>query len=165
MPSLNADIFSEASFSHGKRSRRFVERAETSLWVEVRGHDAVDHQWIETGNLIDASRSGARLVIAHRVEMCQLLHLTAPMPSEMRCFDETEKEYKIWALVRSVTLLRMVDGQTPQHEIGVAFVGKTAPASYKSNPAALYEPLPAPNRNGLWTIREKPRVKDSQGLP
>lgn len=163
MPSPDANIFSEASFSHRGRSHRFIERAETALWVEVRGRDSAE-QWIETGQLVDASRSGARLVIAHRAEPCQLLHLTTPMPGEMRCFDEEQEEYRIWALVRCVTLLRMVDGQTPAYEIGVAFVGKTAPASYQINPAARYEPLPAPNRNGLWTIREKPRVKNPYDL-
>ncbi len=160
MLSSDQNIYSESSFAHNKRSRRFTERLESSLWVDVHGRDALDASWIQRGCLVDASRSGARLMLAHEVEPCQLLHLAMPIPAEMRCYDEDKEIYEIWALVRSVSPLTEGDSEVQAYEVGVAFIGKNAPASYRMNSAARYEPLPAPGRNGLWAIRQRPRIKD-----
>lgn len=160
MPPVDPDIFDESSFKHQHRSRRFTERRRTSLGVAVRGCDRDNQRWAENGHLFDVSRSGAGLVLSHKVETSQLIHLTAPIPAELRCFDQEAREYKIWALVRNIRPLQLVENGTPQYEIGVAFVGKTAPPGYEKDSCARYEPLPRPNRDGLWPVREKARSRD-----
>lgn len=155
--SSDTDFFSESNYSGGRKSRRFTERWETSLPVRVRGRETPQEEWAETGRLVDASRSGARLRLSHRIEAGQLIHLTTPIPSSLRAFDQTEKDYCVYAVIRSVTALPMAEAGKPQYEIGVAFIGKTPPGSFKLNPRTRYETLPAPNREGMWMVREMPR--------
>jgi hypothetical protein len=68
------------------------------------------------------------------VERGALLHLTLPMPAQLRLFDDSEATYSIYGVVRSV--LPLVGGQS----VRVSFLGKRPPRGHSANLGALYLP-------------------------
>jgi hypothetical protein len=65
--------------------------------------------------------------------------MTIPMPRQLRVFDHAEDQYRVWALVRYVKSRVTQDNNRPVFDVGVAFVGKRAPASYENEPWRRYE--------------------------
>jgi hypothetical protein len=82
----------------------------------------------------------------------RLALLTIPMPRQLRSFDYGETQYKIWAVIRRcISMGRSVE--KPEYSVGVAFIGKSAPDSYLTNPATLYDITPREgDGNGFWRI-------------
>ena len=138
------------------KSKRLRERVKLALPVRVRCRESADHEWVEMSRLIDVTPFGARFALAHPTERGRLLHLTLPMPRQLRCFDHIEDQYRVWALVRNV-MPRVQPGTgeaTIRFEVGVAFTGKTPPASYISDTLTLYDVNSVTAENSLWTVRE-----------
>jgi len=65
------------------------------------------------------------------------LYMTIPMPRQLRVFDHVEDQYRIWAVVRYMKPA-IVDNKTV-FNVGVAFIGKRAPASYETEPWRRYD--------------------------
>src|SRR5205085_7405522 len=72
------------------------------------------------------------------------------------CFDHVEEQYRVWALVRRVALTPP-EAQTglPRFELGVAFVGKHPPASYRNDPTTRYEISADTPAADLWRMSER----------
>ncbi|HEV3470766.1 MAG TPA: PilZ domain-containing protein [Pyrinomonadaceae bacterium] len=140
------------------KSRRLRERIKLALPVRVHGREAKDHEWMEMSRLIDVTPFGASFTLAHPTEPGRLLHLTLPLPRQLRCFDHIEDQYRVWALVRRVEsppAPLWQRGDEPQRNvIGVAFTGKHPPASYLEDPATRYEVDELSKENNLWSLRE-----------
>jgi hypothetical protein len=137
------------------KTRRKRERLELNLPVRVHCRETLDHEWVELTRLIDVTPFGARFSIARPTETGRLLHLTMPMPRQLRCFDHVEQQYRVWALVRNVKPVQKSGSVTPRFEVGVAFVGKRAPASFELDPTRRYDVAPSPAETGLWEINEQ----------
>lgn len=138
------------------KSRRKRERLEISLPVRVQGRESEDYEWVEMTRLIDVTPFGAGFTIARPTESGRLLHLTLPMPRQLRCFDHIEQQYKVWALVRYVRPLLRAEGNVQRYEVGVAFVGKRPPASFETDPTRRYEVAAMPTESGMYSLQEKP---------
>ncbi len=136
------------------RSRRKRERLEISLPVRVQGRESVDYEWVEMTRLIDVTPFGAGFTIVRPTETGRLLHLTLPMPRQLRCFDHVEQQYRVWALVRYVRPLSRTEGSPQRYEVGVAFVGKRPPASFETDPTRRYDVAPTPTESGMWSLLE-----------
>jgi len=67
------------------------------------------------------------------------LHMTIPMPRQLRVFDHAEDQYRVFALVRHVQPLIELETQSATFDVGVAFIGKRPPASYLTEPWKRYE--------------------------
>ena len=137
------------------KSRRRRERLELSLPARVFGRDSEDHEWIEQTRLLDVTPFGVRLSLSRPTEPGRLLHLTLPMPRQLRCFDHVEDQYRVWALVRNMKALEVASDKPPRYEIGAAFIGKRAPASFELDPTTLYEVAASPTESGLWNVVER----------
>lgn len=120
-----------------RKWKRIRERLELKLPVRVHCRETTDLEWTEITRLIDVTPFGAGFTLKRPVEKGRLLHMTIPMPRQLRVFDHVEDQYRVWALVRYIR--RASTGSTPQFEVGVAFIGKRAPRSYEENPAKRYE--------------------------
>ncbi|MEO7970361.1 MAG: hypothetical protein ABI698_03605 [bacterium] len=120
-----------------RKWKRIRERLELKLPVRVKCRETTDLEWTEITRLIDVTPFGAGFTLKRPVEKGRLLHMTIPMPRQLRVFDHVEDQYRVWALVRYIR--RASSGSTPQFEVGVAFIGKRAPRSYEENPAKRYE--------------------------
>jgi len=143
------------------KSKRLRERIKLALPVRVHCRESKEHEWIELSRLLDVTPFGARFTLAHATEPGRLLHLTLPMPRQLRCFDHVEDQYRVWALVRHVKPHEAARGEaapapgvTLRLEVGVAFTGKHAPASYMKDPATLYVADALSPENNQWTVRE-----------
>lgn len=138
------------------KSRRKRERLEISLPVRVQGRESADYEWVEMTRLIDVTPFGAGFTIARPTESGRLLHLTLPMPRQLRCFDHIEQQYRVWALVRYVRPLPKEGGGVQRYEVGVAFVGKRPPTSFETDPTRRYDVAPTPTESGMYCLLEKP---------
>jgi hypothetical protein len=138
------------------KSKRVRERVKLTLPVRVKCRESAEHEWVEMSRLMDVTPFGARFALTHPTERGRLLHLTLPMPRQLRCFDHVEDQYRVWALVRRVAPQRdaVVQGAFMRCEVGVAFTGKHPPASYMRDPSTLYEVDPASIENELWNLHE-----------
>ncbi len=117
--------------------KRIRERLELKLPVRVRCRETPEIEWTEVTRLIDVSPFGARFTVKHPIEKGRLLHMTIPMPRQLRVFDHVEDQYRVWALVRFMKSSITAEGSV--FEIGVAFIGKHPPRSYEEDPARRYE--------------------------
>jgi hypothetical protein len=138
------------------KSKRVRERLELKLPIRVYCRESLDHEWVEVSRLLDVTPFGARFTISRPTEKGRLLHLTMPLPRQLRCFDHVEDQYRLWALVRHVKALPHVaeGGMGLRFEVGVAFIGKRPPPSYEADPAQRYEVAASPTEIGMWTPRE-----------
>jgi len=118
--------------------KRIRERLELKLPVRIRCRETPDFEWMEVTRLTDVTPFGAGFSLKRPTEKGRLLHMTIPMPRQLRVFDHVEDQYRVWALVRHV---RATIGakNIATFEVGVAFIGKFPPKSYELEPWKLYE--------------------------
>jgi len=117
--------------------KRIRERLPLTLPVRVRGRDTQTFEWTEMTRLTNVTPFGAGFTLKHPTEKGRLLHMTIPMPRQLRVFDHVEDQYRIWAVVRYIKT-SIVEKQTV-FDVGVAFIGKRPPASYDKEPWRLYD--------------------------
>ena len=117
--------------------KRIRERLELQLPVRVQCRETKDFEWVEITRLINVTPFGAGFTLRRPIEKGRLVHMTIPMPRQLRVFDHVEDQYRVWALVRYVRAAP--DAKGLAFEIGVAFVGKRAPRSHQEDPTRRYE--------------------------
>jgi hypothetical protein len=123
--------------SEQRNWKRIRERLPLSLPVRVRGRETPTFEWTEVTRLSNVTPFGAGFTLRHPTEKGRLLHMTIPMPRMLRVFDHVEDQYRIWAIVRYIKT-SIVEKQTV-FNIGVAFIGKSPPASYEKEPWKRYD--------------------------
>ncbi len=119
--------------------KRIRERLELRLPVRVTCQEALDVEWTEITRLIDVTPFGAGFALKHPIERGRLVHMTIPMPRQLRVFDHAEDQYRVWALVRHVKSATPPESKSMLFEVGVAFIGKRPPRSYARDPTKRYE--------------------------
>lgn len=117
--------------------KRIRERLALQLPVRVRVRETPDFEWMEVTRLTNVTPFGAGFTLKRPTERGRLLHMTIPMPRQLRVFDHVEDQYRIWAIVRY--LKSKITQNAPVFDVGVAFIGKRAPASYENEPWKRYE--------------------------
>ena len=135
-----------------KRNR---ERLELKLPVRVRCRETPQFEWTEITRLIDVTPFGAGFTLKRPVEKGRLLHMTIPMPRQLRVFDHVEDQYKVWALVRHIKSVTSAESKVALFEVGVAFIGKRPPRSYDADPSKRYE-IGAATADSLTIIEDAP---------
>ncbi len=125
--------------SEQRNWKRIRERLELNLPVRVRCRETLDLEWTEITRLIDVTPFGASFTLKRPVEKGRLLHMTIPMPRQLRVFDHVEDQYRVWSLVRHVRTTTPPGSTSLLFEVGVAFVGKRPPRSYEEDPSKRYE--------------------------
>ena len=135
-----------------KKETRRLQRFSLSLPVRVESRTNENNGWEEITRLTDISAFGAGFNLKHNVQCGRLLQLTIPLPRQMRCYDYTEPQYKIWGLVRSC-IPRENESVDEGNAIGVAFIGKNPPLSYFDDPNKIYE-ISHLDSGRLWSVVE-----------
>jgi len=123
--------------SEERNWKRIRERLPLHLPVRVQGRDTPTFEWTEITRLANVTPFGAGFSLKHPTEKGRLLYMTIPMPRQLRVFDHVEDQYRIWAVVRYMKPA-IVDNKTV-FNVGVAFIGKRAPASYETEPWRRYD--------------------------
>lgn len=117
--------------------KRIRERLALHLPVRVQCRETVDFAWTEMTRLTNVTPFGAGFTLKRPTETGRLLYMTIPMPRQLRVFDHVEDQYRVWAIVRYMQAKSSDKGTI--FDIGVAFIGKRAPASYEKEPWRRYE--------------------------
>jgi hypothetical protein len=117
--------------------KRIRERLALHLPVRVQGRETPDFEWTEMTRLANVTPFGAGFPLKRPTEKGRLLYMTIPMPRQLRVFDHVEDQYRIWAVVRHTRTITSEKGAG--FGVGVAFIGKRAPASYEKEPWKRYE--------------------------
>ena len=139
--------------------KRIRERLPLHLPLRVQGRETPDFAWTEMTRLTNVTPFGAGFPLKRPTEKGRLLYMTIPMPRQLRVFDHLEDQYRIWGVVRYMKLKK--SDQSTTFEVGVAFIGKRAPASYEKEPWKRYEVATAPVQ-ALPTGEEMVKVFPSQ---
>jgi hypothetical protein len=87
------------------------------------------------------------------------------MPRQLRCYDYSEPQYRIWAIVRRcISVGRTMD--KPEYSVGVGFIGRKPPSRYFDNPAMLFDIAPrGDGSEGFWEIGPADLAADDSALP
>ena len=123
--------------SEQRNWKRIRERLPLQLPVRIQGRETPDFAWTELTRLNNVTPFGAGFTIKRPTEKGRLLFMTIPMPRQLRVFDHVEEQYRVWAVVRYMKTRTSSGGTT--FDVGVAFIGKRAPASYAKEPWKRYD--------------------------
>lgn len=133
---------------------RNSQRIQKSLSTIVKGKINEDESWKELTEVKSISRTGAGFSLKRECQVGQLLSLLIPMPANLRSYDEDKELYRVWGLIQHCS--PYTDENGSGYHIGVAFVGRSAPESYKNNPNQSYK-ISGMSDEGLWKIAEASR--------
>jgi len=131
--------------------KRRNKRTQGAIRARVQGHADRFMRWEEQATVYDFSESGAGLALSRPVREGTLLHLTMPLPRELRTHDFRRPEYATWALVRRCVEKANKEGERC-FSIGVAFTGKEAPAAHQEHPLAEYALAGGEPVDGSWKL-------------
>ena len=123
--------------SEQRNWKRIRERLALHLPVRVRVRETPDFEWTEVTRLTNVTPFGAGFPLKRPTEKGRLLHMTIPMPRQLRVFDYLENQYRIWAVVRYMKPTVGEKGNV--FDLGVAFIGKRPPASFEKEPWKRYD--------------------------
>lgn len=168
---LSSGTQSNRPFEHppqtpvAEKENRRIQRI--SLPLPVRVEVTVDSKvnWNEITRLSDVSAFGAGFSLKRPVKRGRLVRLTIPMPRQLRSFDFSEPQYKIWGVVRRcIQTGRTL--QKPEYSIGVGFTGKTPPAGYHTHPTMLYDISHRSDEGGgFWQLMPADLRSEDSDLP
>src|SRR5260221_9519613 len=116
--------------------------------IEVKVDKTVS--WHEVVRLEDVSAFGAGFSLSRPVKRGRIVLIMLPMPRQLRCFDHSESQYRIWALVRRCVPVGLGE-ENCKYVTGVAFIGQHAPMSYHEDPTRLYD-ISHRGEEGIWHI-------------
>lgn len=130
---------------------RILQRNLAELRTIVQVKERGDNSWKEVTKVSTVSRNGAGFRLTRKCTVGRLVSLVLPLPTALRAYDHNTEVYPVLGLVQYCNASE-IDGETAYH-VGVAFVGKTIPDSFKEDPRQTYR-ITGLNSDGLWMITE-----------
>src|SRR5687768_4558438 len=132
-------------------ARERADLTSMSLHAVVKAKETTDRQWKEVAAVISVSTTGSSFNLPRACEVGTLVSLMVPLPAHMRCYDHDKEFYHVWGLVQHC---ESVSADEPaKFHIGVAFIGKNPPASYRADPMQHYR-ISGVDVNGMWSVAE-----------
>ncbi len=122
-----------------------------SLYTVVKVKESVDTSWKEVADVVSVSSSGAGFYVKQQCSVGHLVSLMLPLEPHLRSYDHEKEIYKVWGLVQHCHKLAGIEHEN--YHVGVAFIGKHAPESYRVDPTQSYR-ISGMGENGLWNIVE-----------
>lgn len=149
-------------FPNKDENSRRQNRLNLPLPVRIEHKANKETALNEITRLIDVSAFGAGFNLQHPIKRGRLVFMTMPLSLQLRNYDFTEPQYRIWGLVRHCVPVRQKANET--YAIGTAFIGKNPPQSYFEDPSKLYD-ITEQNGDGFWNLTEAPAIPDESDLP
>lgn len=128
-----------------------AEITSMSLYTVVKVKEDGEKAWKEVADIISVSATGAGFFLARACEVGRLVNLMMPLPAHLRAYDHDKELYRVWGLVQHCYEASNEGGKGFQ--VGVAFVGKESPASYRQDPKTSYR-ISGMGPDGLWKLTE-----------
>lgn len=130
---------------------RHNERVPAELKTIVRVKESLEDTWKEITVVRTVSRNGAGFTLHRPVVVGRLVMLVMPLDPSLRAYDKKEEHYPVMGLVQYCNK-GLVNDESLYH-VGVGFVGRTMPDSYKADPRQSYH-ISGMTEDGLWQIGE-----------
>lgn len=148
-----------------EKENRRIQRISLPLPVRVEVKVDSSISWNEITRLSDVSAFGAGFSLKRPVKRGRLVHMTIPMPRQLRSFDYGEPQYKIWGVVRRcIQTGRTL--QKPEYSVGVGFTGKAPPSGYLAHPTRLYDISHRSDEGGgFWQLMPADIMSEDPDLP
>ena len=137
-----------------KRSVRIKERLELRLPVRVHCRETPDFAWSEVTRMIDVTPFGAGFTIKRPTERGRLLHMTIPMPRQLRIFDYVEDQYKVWGVVRYVRPPGSARIDRPASRLASPLSARSRQQVIEKDPTTRYEVTSELGESGMLGIKE-----------
>ncbi len=139
-----------------------VEIESTVMLAVVKVKDEEGKLFKEAAEVISVSSTGAGFYMKRECQPGRLVSMMIPVDPELRFYDHDKELYRVWGLVQHCHRLSNED---IGFHVGVAFIGRHAPESYKNDPTQSYR-IVGMSEDGMWQVREaakefKPR-KDTR---
>ncbi len=125
-----------------------------ALSASVKVKESKYEVWKKTAEVVSSSSSGAGFYIDRACQVGRLVSMMFTLPQHLRCYDHDKELYQIWGIVQHCHTLP--DDAESGYHVGVAFVGKHAPESYRKDPTQSFR-ICGMNEDGLWKIKEAAR--------
>jgi hypothetical protein len=142
--------------------KRHIQRISLPLPCRVEAKVDAHISWNEVTRLSDISAFGAGFTLNRPLKRGRLAILTVPMPRQLRLYDYSDAQYRVWGVVRRCIPARASDGQM-RYAVGLAFIGKNPPPYYADDPATLYE-ITSREDEGFWHVALAPDRPDESHL-
>jgi len=148
-----------------EKENRRIQRIALPLPVRVEVKIDTATTWYEITRLSDVSAFGAGFNLKRPIKRGRVVLLSMPMPRQLRSYDYSEPQYKVWGLVRRCISIGK-NTKSPEYSIGVAFTGKKPPIDYLDHPSKLYDiAYQDDDGKGLWHINDADLRADESSLP
>jgi hypothetical protein len=135
-----------------EKENRRIQRISLPLPVRVEVRIDAKVTWNEITRLSDVSAFGAGFNLKRPIKRGRMVLMTIPMPRQLRSFDYSEPQYKIWGVVRRCMSVGK-SAESPEYSIGVAFTGKGPPNGYLSHPSMIYDIAQRSSESeGFWHL-------------
>jgi hypothetical protein len=117
------------------QNRRKERRIALAVPVRVQGYTSAGDSWEEMTASTDTSHGGVSFPLKRSIALGQVVFLSLPLPKNFRKYELTDAHYETYGLVRFV---RAATADNPVPQVGVMFLGRTAPRGYEKNPGGRY---------------------------
>ena len=143
--------FNSSTASTSIPDGRIVERSPSELQTIVQVKESNDVSWKQVTKVTTVSRNGAGFSLTRPVKIGRLITLVMPLAIELRAYDLDTPLYPVMGLVQYCNK-GIINGEAVYH-VGIGFVGKNVPDSFKADPAQNYR-ISGMSKDGLWLISE-----------
>ena len=133
------------------QENRAEERVSSTLRTIVQVKERDNKSWKEVTEVTTVSRNGAGFMVRRPVIVGRLLTLVMPLDPDLRAYDHDAEVYPVMGIVQYCNA-STVNGEQVYH-VGVGFVGKQIPESFKADPEQSYR-INGMTKEGLWEISE-----------
>ena len=133
---------------------RLAERKDVHVKAVVQIREEDGNTWKEIIEIKTVSKNGAALLLPREVPIGRLVSLALQMPQELRAYDLYTDVYAMAAVVQNCSPVTV--GDEKLFHVGVAFIGKKIPDSFKTNPSQTYR-ITGMSGLGLWSVTEAAR--------
>ncbi len=133
---------------------RTEERISVHVKAVVQFREGEEENWKEIVDITTISKNGAALQLSRECPVGRLISMALQMPEDLRVYDFSKDVYPMLGVVQNCSSM-VIDGKA-MFQVGVAFIGKKMPDSYKADPKQSYR-ITGRTPLGLWQAKEATR--------
>jgi hypothetical protein len=117
--------------------RPTCERLAICIAASVTGYEQQEGKWHEIARTVEVSQARVSLRMRRRVARGCVLHVTLPMPVELRLHSHADPSYSMFAIVRNVEFVTdsFIEGGSL---VDLEFLGRRPPVGYLSKPWMIF---------------------------
>jgi hypothetical protein len=130
---------------------RAESRRHLAVKTVAQFREDATNGWKEVTLVNTVSKNGAGLLLSRPIPVGRLVTLVMEMPIDLRAYDHYLPVYAVAGVVQNCT--ESTESEGTAYHVGVAFIGKKLPESFKKDPTQCYR-LRGMSNSGLWNVAE-----------